>query len=81
MHNIFACNGILFNHESPMWVKLLPKNCNGSLQNKKGIQKIYLGNLDAKVISHAKDYMYAVWKMMQRKLQRLYVIQLVFNIQ
>ena len=74
-YNIFACNGILFNHESPMRGEtfVTQKIVMGLCRIKKGIQKkIYLGNLDAKRDwGHAKDYMYAVWKMMQRKLQKI----------
>ena len=76
-YNIFACNGILFNHESPMRGEtfVTQKIVMGLCRIKKGFKKIYLGNLDAKRDwGHAKDYMYAVWKMMQRKLPKDYVI-------
>ncbi len=77
-YNIFACNGILFNHESPLRGEtfVTQKIVMGLCRIKKGIQKkIYLGNLDAKRDwGHAKDYMYAVWKMMQRKTPKDYVI-------
>ncbi len=77
-YNIFACNGILFNHESPLRGEtfVTQKIVMGLCRIKKGIQKkIYLGNLDAKRDwGHAKDYMHAVWKMMQRKTPKDYVI-------
>ena len=70
-YNIFACNGILFNHESPKRgetfvtkkiVKALVKIKNGS-QN-----KLYLGNIDAKRDwGHAEDYVEAMWKILQKK--------------
>ena len=77
-YNIFACNGILFNHESPKRgetfvtkkiVKALVKIKNGS-QN-----KLYLGNIDAKRDwGHAKDYVEAMWKILQKKKPDDYVI-------
>ncbi len=77
-YKIFACNGILFNHESPMRgetfvtkkiVKSLCKIKMGSTE------KLYLGNLYSKRDwGHAKDYVYAMWKMMQRKKPDDYVI-------
>ena len=77
-YNIFACNGILFNHESPVrgetfvTRKIIMALC----KIKKGMQKkLYLGNLDAKRDwGHAEDYVEAMWKMMQRKDPRDYVI-------
>ena len=76
--NIFACNGILFNHESPVrgetfvTRKIIIALC----KIKKGIQKkLYLGNLDAKRDwGHAEDYVEAMWKMLQRKTPEDYVI-------
>ena len=70
-YNIFACNGILFNHESPVrgetfvTRKIVVALC--KIQN--GLQKkLYLGNLDAKRDwGHAKDYVEAMWKMIQKK--------------
>ena len=76
--NIFACNGILFNHESPVrgetfvTRKIIIALC----KIKYGFQKkLYLGNLDAKRDwGHAEDYVVAMWKMMQRKTPEDYVI-------
>ena len=77
-YNIFACNGILFNHESPVrgetfvTRKIVVALCrikNGLLK------KLYLGNLDAKRDwGHAKDYVEAMWKMLQKKTPSDYVI-------
>tara|TARA_B100000780_G_scaffold278623_1_gene252856 strand:- start:1007 stop:2056 length:1050 start_codon:yes stop_codon:yes gene_type:complete len=77
-YNIFACNGILFNHESPVrgetfvTRKIVVALC----KMKFGLQKkLYLGNLEAKRDwGHAKDYVEAMWKMMQRKIPTDYVI-------
>ena len=77
-YNIFACNGILFNHESPVrgetfvTRKIVVALC----KIKNGLQKkLYLGNLDAKRDwGHAKDYVEAMWKMMQKKKPSDYVI-------
>ena len=77
-YNIFACNGILFNHESPVrgetfvTRKIVVALCKIKL----GLQKkLYLGNLEAKRDwGHAKDYVEAMWKMMQKKKPSDYVI-------
>ena len=77
-YNIFACNGILFNHESPVrgetfvTRKIVVALCKIKL----GLQnKLYLGNLDAKRDwGHARDYVEAMWKMMQKKTPSDYVI-------
>ena len=77
-YNIFACNGILFNHESPVrgetfvTRKIVVALC----KIKNGLQKkLYLGNLEAKRDwGHAKDYVEAMWKMMQKKKPSDYVI-------
>ena len=77
-YNIFACNGILFNHESPrrgetfVTRKIVIALC----KIKNGLQdKLYLGNLEAKRDwGHAKDYVEAMWKMLQKKHPNDYVI-------
>ena len=69
-HGIFACNGILFNHESPyrgetfVTRKITLAACRHHL----GLQDIlYLGNLDAKRDwGYAKDYVEAMWLMLQQ---------------
>jgi GDPmannose 4,6-dehydratase len=77
-YKIFACNGILFNHESPVRGEtfVTKKIVNGLCKIKKNNQKkLYLGNLDAKRDwGHAKDYVQAMWKMMQKKTPDDYVI-------
>ena len=76
--NIFACNGILFNHESPVrgetfvTKKIIMALCKIKLKKQK---KLFLGNLNAKRDwGHAKDYVEAMWKMLQQKTPRDYVI-------
>jgi GDPmannose 4,6-dehydratase len=77
-YNIFACNGILFNHESPIrgetfvTKKIVSALCKISLS---GTGKLYLGNLYSKRDwGHAKDYVLAMWKMLQQKKPKDYVI-------
>jgi len=68
-YNIFACNGILFNHESPRRGKtfVTRKITTAATRIKLGLQKkLYLGNLDAKRDwGYAGDYVRAMWMMMQ----------------
>ena len=77
-YNIFACNGILFNHESPVRGEtfVTRKIVIGLCKIKKHMQKkLYLGNLDAKRDwGHAKDYVEAMWKMLQVNNPKDYVI-------
>jgi len=77
-YKIFACNGILFNHESPVRGEtfVTKKIIAGLSKIKLGKQKkLFLGNLDAKRDwGHAKDYVEAMWKMLQRKTPQDYVI-------
>ena len=77
-YKMFACNGILFNHESPIrgetfvTKKIVGALCKIVNNNQK---KLYLGNLYAKRDwGHAKDYVVAMWKMLQRKKPDDYVI-------
>ncbi len=77
-YNIFACNGILFNHESPVrgetfvTRKIVIGLCKIKLKKQK---TLYLGNLYAKRDwGHARDYVEAMWKMMQKKNPSDYVI-------
>src|SRR6056300_1711514 len=77
-YKIFASNGILFNHESPrrgetfVTKKIISALC----RIKEGKQKkLFLGNLEAKRDwGHAKDYCYAMWKILQQKKPDDYVI-------
>ena len=77
-YKIFGCNGILFNHESPVrgGTFVTKKIVNALVKIKLGKQKkLYLGNLDAKRDwGHAKDYVEAMWKMLQKKNPTDYVI-------
>ena len=70
-YKIFACNGILFNHESPVRGEtfVTKKIVRGLCRIHLGLQKkIYLGNLYAKRDwGHAKDYVEGMWKIMQQK--------------
>jgi GDPmannose 4,6-dehydratase len=70
-YNIFASNGILFNHESPIRGEtFVTKKIISSLYKiKNGLnEKLYLGNLYAKRDwGHAKDYVIAMWKILQQK--------------
>ncbi len=77
-YKIFACNGILFNHESPrrgetfVTKKIISALC----KIKEGKQKkLFLGNLNAKRDwGHARDYCLAMWKILQQKKPDDYVI-------
>ena len=77
-YGIFACNGILFNHESPIRGEtfVTKKIIQGLVKIKKGRQKkLFLGNLYSKRDwGHAKDYIEAMWKMLQQKKPNDYVI-------
>ena len=77
-YNIFASNGILFNHESPLRGEtfVTRKITIGLSKIYHGKQKkLVLGNLDAKRDwGHAKDYVKAIWKILQQKKPDDYVI-------
>ena len=70
-YNMFVCNGILFNHESPRrgGTFVTKKITNAFAKMKLGKQdKLYLGNLDAKRDwGYAKDYVEAMWLMIQQE--------------
>jgi GDPmannose 4,6-dehydratase len=70
-YGIFACNGILFNHESPRRGEtfVTRKITRAAARIKAGIQdKLYLGNLDAKRDwGYAKEYVEAMWLMLQQE--------------
>lgn len=69
-YNLYACNGILFNHESPRRGEtfVTRKITRAATRIKVGLQKkLYLGNLDAKRDwGFAKDYVDAMWRMLQQ---------------
>lgn len=75
---LFACNGILFNHESPRRGEtfVTRKITRGVAQIVHGLaDRIYLGNLDAqRDWGHAKDYVKAMWLMLQQDEPDDYVI-------
>tara|TARA_B100001057_G_scaffold346373_1_gene347678 strand:- start:125 stop:1159 length:1035 start_codon:yes stop_codon:yes gene_type:complete len=77
-YGIYACNGILFNHESPVRGEtfVTRKITQGLSKIKLGLQKtLYLGNLDSKRDwGHAKDYVKAQWMMLQQKKPEDFVI-------
>ena len=77
-YNIFACNGILFNHESPIRGEtfVTKKIIQGLIRIKRGDQKkLFLGNLYSKRDwGHARDYVEAMWRMLQLNKPNDYVI-------
>ena len=77
-YGIFACNGILFNHESPRRgpTFVTKKIVQGLVRIKKGLQnKLTLGNLYAvRDWGHAKDYAKSMWKILQYKKPEDWVI-------
>jgi GDPmannose 4,6-dehydratase len=77
-YGIFACNGILFNHESPRRGEtfVTRKITMAVARISLGLQeKIYLGNLNAKRDwGHAQDYVKAMWLMLQQPTPSNYVI-------
>jgi len=77
-YNMYACNGILFNHESPVRGEtfVTRKITRALTRIKLGIQKkLYIGNLDAlRDWGHAKDYIEAQWLMLQQKKPEDFVI-------
>ena len=77
-YNLFACNGILFNHESPLrgetfvTKKVVRALCRIKQKKQK---KLFLGNLKAKRDwGHAEDYVVAMWKILQYKKPEDFVI-------
>jgi GDPmannose 4,6-dehydratase len=77
-YGMFACNGILFNHESPLRGEtfVTRKITRGTAKIALGLQdKLYLGNLDAlRDWGHAKDYVEAMWLILQQDVAEDYVI-------
>ena len=77
-YNIFACSGILFNHESPRrGFEFVTRKISFAVAKiKLGLQKnLYLGNLDSKRDwGHAEDYIKAMWLMLQKKTPNDYVV-------
>ncbi len=77
-YNLFACSGILFNHESPRrgLEFVTRKIANGVARIKAGMShELRLGNLDAKRDwGHARDYVRAMWMMLQQDAPDDYVV-------
>lgn len=77
-YGIYACNGILFNHESPLRGEtfVTRKITRGLARIKVGLQKeLYLGNLDSKRDwGHARDYVEMQWLMLQQEKPQDFVI-------
>ena len=77
-YGMYACNGVLFNHESPMRGELFVtrKITRGLARIKCGLQeRLYLGNLNARRDwGHAKDYVEAQWLMLQQPVPEDFVI-------
>jgi GDPmannose 4,6-dehydratase len=77
-YGMFACNGILFNHESPLRGEtfVTRKITRGTAKIALGMQdKLYLGNLDARRDwGHAKDYVEAMWLILQQDIPEDFVI-------
>jgi GDPmannose 4,6-dehydratase len=77
-YNMYACNGILFNHESPLRGEtfVTRKITRGVAQIALGQEDcLYMGNIDAKRDwGHAKDYIEAMWLILQQEKAEDYVI-------
>lgn len=77
-YNLFACNGILFNHESPLRGEtfVTRKITRAAAKIKLGLEKkLYMGNLDAKRDwGHAKDYVEGMWRMLQQETAEDFVL-------
>ena len=77
-YNMFASNGILFNHESPRRGEtfVTRKITRAAVRIKLGIEKkLYLGNLDSKRDwGHAKDYVEGMWRILQQDKPKDYVL-------
>ena len=77
-YGMYACNGILFNHESPMRGEtfVTRKITRGLSRIHVGLDRcLFLGNLDARRDwGHAKDYVLAQWLMLQQEQPQDYVV-------
>ena len=77
-YGVYACNGILFNHEIPLRgetfvTRKITRAVSAIVKGKQ--EKLYLGNLDAKRDwGHAKDYVDAMWRILQQDKPEDYVI-------
>jgi len=77
-YGMYACNGILFNHESPLRGEtfVTRKITRAVARISMGLQdRLYLGNLDAqRDWGHAKDYVEGMWRMLQQETPEDYVL-------
>jgi len=77
-YGIYACNGILFNHESPNRGEtfVTRKITRGLARIKTGLQdRLYMGNLECPArLGHARDYVEMQWRMLQQSEPKDYVI-------
>ena len=76
-YDLFACPGILFNHESPRrgLEFVTRKISHGAARIKAGLDdQLRLGNLDAMRLGHARDYVRAMWLMLQQDEPDDYVV-------
>lgn len=77
-YGMYACNGILFNHESPIRGEtfVTRKITRAVAKIKLGMQeKLFLGNLDAqRDWGHARDYVEGMWRMLQQEIPDDYVL-------
>jgi len=77
-YNMYACNGILFNHESPLRGETFVTRKITRAVAKMGLglqEKVYLGNMDAKRDwGHAKDYVECMWRILQQDTPEDWVI-------
>jgi GDPmannose 4,6-dehydratase len=78
-YGLFACNGILFNHESPRrgpnFVTMKIVNGIKKIMNKEDGYVLTLGNLDSKRDwGHSKDYVYGMWLMLQKEKADDYIL-------
>ena len=77
-YGMYACNGILFNHESPLRgetfvTRKITRAVSAIVKGKQ--EKLFLGNLDARRDwGHAKDYVEAMWRMLQQDVAEDFVI-------
>ena len=77
-YNMFCCNGILFNHESPrrgetFVTRKITKGLNMILKGER--DRLVMGNINAmRDWGHAKDYVYGMWLMLQQEIPEDYVL-------
>ena len=77
-YGMYACNGILFNHESPLRgetfvTRKITRAVSAIVKGKQ--EKLFLGNLDARRDwGHAKDYVEAMWRILQQDVAEDFVI-------